>query len=190
MHSNLSQNPDFDKAKIIVCALIHAEGGKFRGKTRLNKAFWRAHVYHYRHNSGLLSKYPIARLPEGPAIDDLDQLLFALEQEGRILITEQAAGPYLETVMVLKSNPPRLQEDEAAAIADAIRWIKNKSASQVAKESHRLSYGWKTLSNGDIIDVQMDALDANDLKARAAEARTIAKNLNWAEEAMREAFGG
>ena|SRR5665213_693521 len=190
MALTLSQKPDLDKAKNIVCALIHVEGGKFQGKTRLNKAFWRAHVYHYRHNTGLLSTYPIARLPEGPAIDDLDRLLLALEQEGRIKITEQAKGRYLETVLSLTSNPPRLREDEAIAIADAIQWVKGKSAAQVAQESHRFSRGWKTQCNGCIIDVQMDALDASELKSLAAEAKTITKNLNWAEEAMREAFGG
>jgi hypothetical protein len=155
---------------------------------RHGSTFWRAHVYHYRNNSGILSKYPIARLPEGPAVDDLDQLLFALEQEGRISITEQVSGPYLETVLSLTSQPPRLREDEDEAIADAIQWVKNKSASQVAKESHDLSRGWQTQRNGEILDVQFDALDLDEAELLKAETREIKNNLEWAKNAVDQMF--
>jgi hypothetical protein len=190
MSFQLSQKPDTDKAKNIICALVHREGGRFEGKTRLTKAFWRAHVYHYRKGSGLLSKYPIARLPEGPAIDNLDQLLIALEREGRIEITDQTSGRYLETVIILRSEAPTLREDEEDAVSDAIRWVKDKSAAQVADESHKLSWGWQRRRTGDIIDVQFDGLDYEEVEELQAEAKKIANNLSWAKSAARGAFGG
>jgi len=188
MEPRLKDKPDVDKAKNIVCALVHLEGGKFKGKTRLNKAFWRAHVYHYRHHSGLLSKYPIARLPEGPGIDDLDEILFSLEREGRVKVTSEKVGTYLEVVVSLTSSPPSLESDEEEAVKEAIRWVRGKSAAQVANESHRLSLAWKQAKNGEIIDLAFDALDTQDLKAIEAEQKSMAGHLEWAKNLVGKSF--
>ena len=189
MDLRLIGKPDVDKAKNLVCALVHFEGGRFEGKTRLNKAFWRAHVYHYRHHAGLLSKYPIARLPEGPAIDDLDDLLVILEREGRIEIQEQPKHGHIETVVVLRSAPPVLEADEETAVREAIEWIKGKTAVQVRDESHELSAAWQRGKNGEIIDLAFDALDREEINALANEEKKIAENLEWAKKLIGASLG-
>jgi hypothetical protein len=189
MDLTLRDKPDIDKAKNIVCALVHFSGGRFEGKTRLNKAFWRAHVYHYRHNAGLLSKYPIARLPEGPAIDDLDDLLVILEREGRISVEDRPRGKFVETVIHLESMPPCFSSSEERAIKEGLKWVKGKTAVQVRDESHFLSSAWQTNRNGEIIDLALEALDSSEVKSIAAEKKKISANLAWAKEVAMKAFG-
>jgi hypothetical protein len=180
--------PDSDKAKNIVCALVHLSGGTFEGKTRLNKAFWWAHVFHYRNQSGLLSKYPIARLPEGPVIDDCDALLVNLEREGRIEIGEQPKGDYNETVIKLTSAPPMLEEDEMISLKESIAWIRGKSAAAVSKESHQLSVAWQKGKNGEIMDLAFDALDNDDAKEMAKREQSILEHLAHANDLVENAF--
>ncbi len=180
MDLSLSTKPDAAKAKTIVCALIAHAGGVFRGKTRLNKAFWWAHVYYYRHHKGLLSKYPIARLPEGPAIDDADDLLFALEREGRIRLKEEPVGDYIETIIELASDPPILDEDVDLVLAAACEWVRGKTGKTVSQESHKLSRGWKTMRNGDILDISSDALNENELASIEEDVKNIRHRGEWA----------
>ena len=188
MDIRLVFKPDADKAKNIVCALVHFSGGKFEGKTRLNKAFWWAHVFHYRNHSGLLSKYPIARLPEGPVIDDCDAVLVNLEREGRIKISEQPKGDYNETVITLTSAPPTLEDDETDSLKEAIAWIRGKSAVAVSNESHELSVAWQKGKNGEIIDLAFDALDRVDAQNMAAESKAISEQLVIAKNLVDNAF--
>jgi len=189
MDLKLRDKPDVEKAKKIICALVYFSGGVFEGKTRLNKAFWRAHVFYYKNGPGLLSQYPIARLPEGPAIDDLDDVLVVLEREGRIELSSQSKGKYEETVISLSSSPPTLDEEEEAAVKEAIQWIKHKTAAQAADESHRLSTGWKESKNGDIIDVAFDALSASELDSIKKERARISRNVQWAKSLIGSEFG-
>jgi hypothetical protein len=183
------QKPDAERAKRIVCAIIDAAGGRFEGKTRLNKAFWWAHVYHYRNHRGLLSKYPIARLTEGPAIDDADLLLISLERKGRITQGQQQKGGYPESVFALTQKPEALEDEAMDSIRAAVRWVGNKTAYQVSDESHRLSRSWNERKNGDLIEVGNDALNDDDLKQSQAQVDKIQKNLDWASEAVGKVFG-
>ena len=180
--------PDVDKAKVIVCALVHFSGGMFEGLTRLNKAFWRAHVYHYRHQDGLLSTYPIARLPEGPAIDDFEDLLISLEREGRIELGQRDKFDYVETTITLKSAPPVLDEDEETSIKNAVEWVKGKSAKQVSHESHSLSIAWQKCKNGELLDIAFDALSDEEVAAAKAQEKKARENVAWAAKITRAMF--
>jgi hypothetical protein len=189
MDLKLRDKPDVDKAKNIICALVHLSGGRFEGKTRLNKAFWRAHVFYYKNGPGLLTKYPIARLPEGPAIDDLDAILASLEREGRIKQSSQTKGDYNETIITLTSNAPKLENAETDAVKDAFRWIRQKTAAAASKESHKLSIGWEGAENGDIIDVEFDALDISELETIKKEKARIVHNVEWAKSFVGDKLG-
>src|SRR5665213_4156431 len=189
MDLRLRDKPDLDKAKNIVCAIVGASGGKFYGQTRLNKAFWRAHVIHYRKRNGLLSVYPIARLPEGPAIDDFDELLFVLEREGRIKLGQREHDDYIETTMTLQPGQPILDEDEMESIKEGVAWVEGKTAKQVSRESHKLSLSWQNGANGDLLEIEFDALDVSEVDARKAEKEEITQTVEWAKKAVGGMFG-
>lgn len=181
--------PDLEKAKSIVCAMVGVIGGEFRGTTRLNKAFWRAHVVHYRKRNGLLSMYPIARLPEGPAIDDYEDILVILEREGRIELAQRGNGDFIEQIITLKSSQPILDDDEMESIKEAVNWVKNKTAKQVSDESHKLSLSWQKRINGELLEIAFDALDLSEVDRLRAEEKQIADSLAWAKSAVGGAFG-
>lgn len=176
--------PDVAKAKQIVCAILRASGGTFRGKTRLNKTFWWAHVYHHKNHVGLLSKYPIARLPEGPCIDAADQILFELESDGSIVASIEPKGPYLEDVYTLGYQAKiDLSQDEIEAINKAVEWAGTKTAVYISQESHRLSRGWQEGRDGQIIDIALDSISdaesaqfadtVNDVISQVEQARPL-----------------
>jgi hypothetical protein len=189
MDLRLHGKPDVDKAKNIVCAVVAASGGQFHGKTRLNKAFWRAHVVHYHKQNGLLSSYPIARLPEGPAIDDYEDLLVVLEREGRIELGQREESGYVETTITLKSQPPILDEGEMASINEAVAWVRPRTAQQVSRESHESSLSWQKKANGELLEIAFDALDASEVDVRRAEEKKIAQTVEWARKAVAGMFG-
>jgi hypothetical protein len=93
-------------------------------------------------------------------------------------------------VIILRSEAPTLREDEEDAVSDAIRWVKDKSAAQVADESHKLSWGWQRRRTGDIIDVQFDGLDYEEVEVLKAEAKKITNNLSWAKSAATGSIWG
>ncbi len=61
---------DREQAKTLICDIIAAAGGKLVGKVRLHTAFYYAHLYYWQRGTGVLTSYPVVRLPFGPAIDD------------------------------------------------------------------------------------------------------------------------
>jgi hypothetical protein len=189
MDLRLQGKPDVDKAKNIVCAIVGASGGQFYGQTRLNKAFWRAHVVHYHKQNGLLSAYPIARLPEGPAIDDFEDLLVVLDREGRIRLGQRDNFDYIETIITLKSETPNLEEDEMASIKEAVAWVEGKTAKQVSHESHELSLSWQKSANGDLLEIAFDALDVSEVETRKAEESEITQTVEWARKTVGAMFG-
>ena len=57
-------------AKQVICAIVEAAGGKLEGQVRLYKAFYYAHLYCWENAAeGVLTDYPIVRMPNGPGID-------------------------------------------------------------------------------------------------------------------------
>ena len=191
MNITLSGLPDVVRAKQIVCALLQCSGGKFEGKTRLNKAFWWAHVHYYRHHPGLLSRYPIARLTEGPAIDEADSLLASLERDRHLAIHGQPKGPYLEEVYELRKPwSDQLPEVAIDSIQHAVEWVRDKTAVEVSQASHRLSRSWQAAKDGDIIDIANDTLSEDDLRDTQTELDRIDKNLADARNAAQQYFGG
>jgi len=182
--------PDQDKAIGVVCAIIEASGGEFRGKTQLNQVFWRAHVHHYRHHAGLLSRYPIARLPEGPAIAHADALIADMERQGRVHVGVELKGDHPEYVFTLQAKRRgQLNADEADSINAAAAWIRGKTASQASKESQQLSRGWRHGKDGEIIDYANDALTAEEADRIEREVDAMSNHLERAKGLVADAFG-
>ena len=181
--------PDLEKAKGVVGTLIEAGGGRFESKTRLNAAFWWAHLHFYRHHEGLLSRYPIARLPEGPAILDADDLIADLERQERIKVAITSAGgcPQYHFELLPADSLP-LTDDAIDSIRAAWAWVKSKSAAEASLESRKLSRGWRSGRDGDIIDYANDALSEADLMESQKTIQAMDDNLKWAGKMISDAF--
>lgn len=157
------KNPDTDKAKQILCAIIDAAGGEFASTTRLYKAFYAAHLIHWQNQPGVLSKYPIARMPNGPGIDAGARLLREMADEGLIEIGSEASGPFQEAtykaVHGKADEAEPLTEGERRAVQTAVTWVQNRSASELSDLTHVHSRSWANAEDGDILDIYEDALD-------------------------------
>ena len=131
-----------EQAKQVILKIVAISGGKLPGKLRLNKAFYAAHVIYWREHEGVLTEYPVVKLPDGPAIDDLDSLLAELETEGALEIGEEEKGPYMETVFTLKTAVTFDPADPAyEPIRRAVQWAKKHTTSELTRLTHgRPSY--------------------------------------------------
>lgn len=149
-----------EQAKQLICEIIAAAGGKLVGKVRLHKAFYYAHLYYWQRGPGILTSYPLVRLPFGPAIDDGPGLIAELVREGKLRVGSQPNGPYKETVFELAQpfqidpNGPRYQ-----AIEEAVEQVKSKTAVELSEETHLYSRSWQEGQNGQELDIYADLLD-------------------------------
>lgn len=174
-----------DDAKRVVVEIVRAAGRRMNGRVRLFKAFYAAHLFYWEKGLGTLTDHPIVHMPNGPGIDNGDAIIAELEEEGRLSVTERMVGPYKEDVFSLTPTSVRsvstLDSNQAAAIRDAVAWVKGKTASQLSAETHALSRSWNATCDGAEMNVYLDALSE-------AEFERIRKNVNRAEERVRAAF--
>lgn len=164
------------KAKSILVAIVQAAGGSFNGKTRLYKAFYVAHLMHFRDHQGVLSDYPIVRMPKGPAVDKGDALLSELRSEGILQVGTRPVGPYLEEVFTLARPVEKLGKAEADSIQRAVEWIGDKPASELSDWTHEFSNTWEETPNGSQMNIYADLLSESEyaeMKQRHQEARGL-----------------
>jgi len=171
-----------EAAKQVICEIIAASHGQLEGKLRLYKAFYYAHLYFWRNNRGVLTDYPIVRMPLGPGLDDGDGLLEELQHQGRISIGEQYNGPYKE--LVYKTlKPVRLDpaSPRIKAIEEAAKWIEGKSATELSQETHVFSRTWREAGDGQALNIYLDILDDS-------EYNRVQQGLDKAEDALHGIF--
>src|SRR5437867_367337 len=109
-------------ARDVVLELVRDAGGEWVGKGKLSKAFYFAHLYYADERPGLLTDWPIARMPEGPAIHDGDTLLGGLVRDGYLTVHLDREGPHPEyryrlTDKAAELSPP--PEDAREAVRKA-----------------------------------------------------------------------
>lgn len=168
------------RAKAVIAEIVRQQGGKLHSMTILFKAFWKSHVAAIEQGRQL-TVYPIARLPEGPGIDNPNLLLGELMVEG-VMEVEYPAQEFDPVVFHLLRNDAYqsvLSDEDRAAISEGIKYVQAKSARQVSKDSHRDSRSWNsTTRNGGEIDEVLDAMPEEkyqSLRNKFAEAN-LAKN--------------
>lgn len=171
-------------AKRVLIEILHAGGGKIEGRVRLYKAFYVAHLYFWQENRGTLTGHPIVHMPFGPGIDDGDDLLFELQQQGAINIESRMRGPYREDVV--KLAPGRrvsraLDDARVEAIRKAVKWVKGKTGAELSAETHLHSRSWNATVDGEEMDVYLDTLSE-------AEFRRVRRNVTEAAELVRAAL--
>lgn len=172
-----------NQAKQLIRDIVGVAGGELAGKVRLHKAFYMAHLFFWKEQEGLLTDYPIVRLPNGPGIDHGDDLIEELEQEGVLELGTRKVGPYSETVFRLvasieiEPNNPRYD-----AIRKAVDWVKRKTATKLSEETHVWSRSWRNGVDGEELDIYLDLLtDERYEQIRRACSET--------DELMRDVFG-
>jgi hypothetical protein len=163
-------------AREVILHLIRAADGAWSGKTRLFKAFYFAHLYYAAENPGLLTDWPIARLPEGPGIDDSASLFGKLVAQDYITIERTHEGPYPEfryrlTDKAKLLNPPEKQAK--LAIEKAAEFARAKLASELSNLTHEHSRSWKKGANGDILDIYVDLIPDDEFEKEQADTANL-----------------
>jgi hypothetical protein len=168
--------PDKLRAKAIIVEIIRQAGGTLHNKTNLFKAFWRAHVAYAETHLTALSDWPIVRMPMGPGIDKFDLLLGELMGAGIVETQQVDRGGFTGFVFHLVSDVPSLlNEDEQAAIKAGVELVDGKSAAQVSESSHEFSRAWREATDGDELDIFLDAIPEAEHQQLSATARELSE---------------
>ena len=152
--------------KRLISAIIEEDGGRFEGKTRLFKVYYRAHTVFAERFEGLLSvPHGVVRMDEGPGIDDHEQILAEMESEGTLRITRCPKGRHLQEVFELCDSAAAVNAsaDERKAINWALGYVSH-SAREASRKSHKDSRSWRSASNGQSLDIYLDTLTDKELR--------------------------
>jgi hypothetical protein len=144
--------------RLIACA---EPAGGFEGKTRLFKAFYYAHLYFLEDTGRFLTPWAIVRMPRGPGIDEGEDLIRELVQEGTLRSEGIMAGPFPSVryrlagradFSSLRHGDPH--EDEA--VQRAVEHALSRTAEQLTAEVHEYSRAWRKAANGEPLDLALD----------------------------------
>lgn len=168
--------PDRAAAEEVVLDILAVRGGRFASKTLLYKAFYLAHLYYWEENDGVLTKYPVVHMPEGPGIEHGDDLISGLISSGRLKKEVHAVGPYREEVFeLLQPRPVDPSNPVQTAIRKALDFIGTKTARQVCDEIHERSRAWKQGGSGEDLPIYLDVFTDEEMDAvRSAQEETAA----------------
>lgn len=169
--------PDRATAEEVILDIVAVRGGRFESKTLLYKAFYLAHLYYWEEHDGVLTHYPIVKMPNGPGLDDGDQLLAGLVSSGRLTREVEPFGPFHREVFTLvEPRPVDPGSARQEAIRKALAFIGTKSAKQVCDEVHEFSKSWQNGASGAELPIYMDLLtdaDMGKLKEASSEVSDL-----------------
>jgi hypothetical protein len=165
-------------AEDLILEILRDADGEWLGRTRLNKAFYFAHLYYAIERPGLLTDWPIVRMPQGPGIDKGDELLAKLVREGYMTVEHFHDGPFPENRYRLtdKARPSRgLPGDAKSAIEKATIFCQNKTAAELSQITHENSRSWNQAKDGDILDIHIDTISDDEYERRKVEVARLDK---------------
>jgi hypothetical protein len=175
--------PDRAKAEEVLLDILAVRGGRFAGKTLLYKTFYLAHLYFWEENDGVLTQYPVVHMPEGPGIDQGDDLIAGLIGTGRLKREVASDGPYREEVFeLLQARPVDPSNPVQHAIRLALDFIGTRNARELCDEIHKRSTAWKRGHSGDELPIYLDVFTDEELGA-------VRKARQETEALFRAAFG-
>ena len=148
-----------DLAKQVICALIEAADGKLVGKMKLVKGFYHAHIAYWNRTKGQdLTGHPIVHQPDGPCIDEHENILGELERDGAVSISVREWGKNGKEFTFALNRPSGIPHDrgEYAAIADGYAKVKHKNVPQLKRDSHLRS--WNITKMGQEQNIYLDTL--------------------------------
>lgn len=167
-------------ARDVILELLRVGEREWTGKTKLFKAFYFAHLYYANSRPGLLTGWPIARMPEGPGIDKSDVLFGELTQEGYLTIEVIHEGPYPEYRYRLTDkgyNAERPPEDARVAIKDAATFCLPKTGSELSQFTRDKSRSWREGKDGQVLDIYIDTIPDEEYEKRRVEIVNLDKLL-------------
>ena len=173
------------RAHEVILDILRNADGEWTGKSRLDKAFYFAHLYFANERPGLLTDWPIARLPQGPAIGNSHELLQELVRDGFLTIEQVHEGPYPEYRYRLTDKgreAPRPPEDARSAIKEATLFCQPRSAAELSQLTHERSRSWIEGKDGDILDIYLDTIPEEEFQKREKEIARLDEQL---EKALR-----
>lgn len=151
-------------AKELILDIIAAAHGELRGATRLNKAFYFAHLFYWQKGDGVLTDYPIVRMPNGPGIDEYQTLIAQLAHDGLIEVISKQAGPYPDNTYSLKvSRDVDTASVRGQAIHDAVKLVERKTAAELSEMIHERSRAWQDTPNGRELNIYGDLVEDREL---------------------------
>ena len=175
--------PDRAAAEEVLLDIIAVRGGRFESKTLLYKAFYLAHLYYWEAQEGVLTKYPVVHMPEGPGLERGDDLISGLILSGRITKDVDEYGPFrTECFTLVDARPVDPRNPRQAAIRKALDFIGTKTARQVCDEIHERSKSWKRGHSGDELPIYLDVFTDEELATVWASGKEV-------DALFSEAFG-
>jgi uncharacterized phage-associated protein len=173
-------------AKRVILEIIRLADGEFDGKTKLFKAFYFAHLEYFDKNPGILTDWPIARMPEGPGIHNSRQLFDDLKKDGSLLVENVHDGFYPEYRYRLTDKAktlPSLPSDVTSAIQRVVDFVRDKKGAELSDYTHEHSRSWKQASDGEILDIYVDLIPDDEYEQRQ-------KSISETEKVFEATFGG
>ena len=158
-----------DQAKQVLVELIRAAGGEWTGLTKLYKAFYLAHLYYAERAPGYLTNWPIVRMPNGPGIESGEALLNELVLSGIIARRSARIGPYPTTkyAVIADTVPgPSLDGDKLDAIRSAVKFVQEKTATELSEITHEYSRSWNAARDGQTLNIYIDQIDDEEFSRR------------------------
>jgi hypothetical protein len=150
-----------DDAQAVVLEILRQADGEWSGKAKLFKAFYFAHLYYANERPGVLTDWPIARLPQGPGIHNSEALFGELIREGLLIIEPVHEGPFPEYRYRLTEKGAKaaaLPDDAVLAIRLAVLFCKDRTAAELTQITHDRSRSWINGKDGDILDIDIDTI--------------------------------
>jgi hypothetical protein len=168
------------KAEDVILEILRVTDGEWTGKAKLFKAFYFAHLYYAKQYPGLLTDWPIARLPQGPGIDQSSVLFGNLIRSGYITIEQTHEGPFPEyryRLTPVGKDATRPPEDARDAIEKAASFCLSRTAEELSLLTHERSRSWIEGQDGEVLDIYIDLIPDEDLEHGLEEIHRLDKEL-------------
>jgi hypothetical protein len=175
--------PDKNRAIRIIAEIIRRAGGELTGTTRLNKAFYFAHLYYAESAPGYLSDWPIVKMPNGPGIDSGNQLLAEMKDAGLLSTDHVQVGPFQAVRFRLtgKEVPgDALPPDAIRPIEQAVELVQVKAASELSELTHDFSRSWNLAKDGEELNIYIDLIPDDEYASDQVRLREIRQEIEAA----------
>jgi hypothetical protein len=168
------------QAPDVILEILRNADGEWTGKTKLFKTFYFAHLYYAIEKPGLLTDWPIVRMPQGPGIDRSHQLFGGLVRDGQLIVERVHEGPYPEYRYRLTEkgrDGERPPEDARAAIKVATLFCSSRTAAELSQITQERSRSWMMGKDGDILNIYIDTIPDEEYERRQMEIEQLDQRL-------------
>ena len=132
-----------------------------RGAVKLNKVLWWADFESFRERGCSVTGSAYQRLSEGPAPVSLLPVRKQLEKSAEIKIEERSSGASLpeQVVCPRRSHRPVFDSDDLSFLDRSLAKFRGWSGNKCSEFSHRVSAGWQSVDDGQIIPYETALVD-------------------------------